>query len=92
MQRNSVVITYSMGMDCKQASYIVKTAKRYQSECTMIYHGKKGVMKSLLNLVSLLVPMGAECEVLVEGPDEVVCMDNLLKTMKTNKLIKKDEL
>ncbi|MCF0113863.1 MAG: HPr family phosphocarrier protein [Erysipelotrichaceae bacterium] len=87
MQKNSILIKYAVGMDCKQASHIVKTAKQYESECTMIYHGKVGVMKSLLNLVSLLVPCGATCDVIVEGTDEAVCMSELMKTMQAHNLI-----
>lgn len=71
MQRHRLKIINKLGLHARAAVKLVNTASRYQSEILLLYNNREINAKSVMNLMIIGAPKGAEIELLVTGDDEV---------------------
>jgi phosphocarrier protein HPr len=72
--RRSVRIRNRLGLHARAAARFVHTASRYRSQVSASRDGRTMDGKSILGILLLAAPQGAEIELVVEGPDEEEAM------------------
>ncbi|MFZ0369480.1 MAG: phosphocarrier protein HPr [Halobacillus sp.] len=70
MKEHSMKITAADGVHARPATALVQVAGKYQSEVNLEYKGKSVNMKSIMGVMSLGIPKGAEIKFTAEGSDE----------------------
>lgn len=70
MQKNTYNITAETGVHARPATLLVNKASEFDSEIELVYNEKKVNLKSIMGVMSLGIPQGAEITIIAEGPDE----------------------
>jgi phosphocarrier protein HPr len=85
MEKNFKV-TSDSGIHARPATVLVNTASKFSSEINLEYNGKSINLKSIMGVMSLGIPEGADIKIIVEGPDAEDAMTALTETMKNEGL------
>lgn len=79
MKNKSVILRNKLGLHLRPASRIVKIAAKYRDTAVELScDGESVNAKSILGIMALVAGNGAEVEIRCEGPDEAVCLDELI--------------
>ena len=70
MKRGTFTITADTGVHARPATLLVNQAGQFESEVELIYNNKKVNLKSIMGVMSLGIPKGAEIEITATGTDE----------------------
>ncbi len=76
------------GVHARPATILVNTASQYESEITLTYNGKSVNMKSIMGLMSLGIPEGANFTISVNGTDADAALTKLTDVMATEQIAK----
>jgi len=68
----------------RPAGRIMETAKKYQSDIRLIWTDRTANAKSILDMLTLAVPPGAEVTIEADGPDAEIALDALEKLIRNN--------
>ena len=79
MVSQKVVVKNEAGLHARPASALVKVASRFKSEFFIKMYGYKVNGKSILGVMTLAAESGAEMELILDGPDEEIALDELVK-------------
>ncbi|MBM7570925.1 phosphocarrier protein HPr [Aquibacillus albus] len=82
MKERKFTITDETGIHARPATLLVNKAGQYESHIEMEYNGKTVNLKSIMGVMSLGVPKGAEILVTVDGSDEEQAMQGIEETIK----------
>ncbi|MEN1970272.1 phosphocarrier protein HPr [Lentibacillus sp. N15] len=82
MQEKTFTITADTGVHARPATLLVNKAGQYQSEVEMSYNGKTVNLKSIMGVMSLGVPKGAEIKVTANGNDEADAISGVEEVIK----------
>ena len=77
-------ITVETGVHARPATLLVNKAGQYESEIDIAYRDKKVNLKSIMGVMSLGIPNGAEVEITVDGNDEDEALDGITRIIKEN--------
>jgi len=69
------------GLHARPAAMFVQTARRFSSKIVLKKDEKIADAKNILQVLALGVDMGDEVEVVVEGPDEDLAIEELKKLL-----------
>ncbi len=69
-QHIEFIVTDPLGLYAAPATELIDFVKRFYSELTLCYEGKKVNLKSMMGVVSLGVPTKAKLEIIADGVDE----------------------
>lgn len=86
MKRNYKIIDEA-GLHARPASLLVKEAGKHANEIFIEYGEKRLTLKSILVVMSLGVPQGADITIDVEGDDADAVLDKLEAVLVDNKLV-----
>ncbi|MGI8315579.1 phosphocarrier protein HPr [Halobacillus mangrovi] len=86
MVEKTFTITSSDGVHARPATVLVQNAGKYESEINLHYKEKAVNLKSIMGIMSLGIPSGAEVKITAEGSDEQEAIDHLATTMKNESL------
>lgn len=75
-------ITSESGVHARPATILVQAVSKFQSEINLEYKGKSVNLKSIMGVMSLGVPEGAEIMVTAEGPDEYDALKAIEEAIK----------
>ena len=75
----TVVITTPHGLHVRLCSAIVNTVRRHQAEVTIQKNGQTVNAASILELMSLGAPQGAELALSAKGPDAKAALESLAR-------------
>ncbi len=70
MIKRTLTVTNKLGIHARPAGMIVDITGQKESSITFIFEGTKANAKSILNVMMLAVPPGAEIQVEIDGEDE----------------------
>lgn len=70
MQKNTYNITAETGVHARPATLLVNKASEFDSEIELVYNEKKVNLKSIMGVMSLGIPQGAEITIIAKGSDE----------------------
>ncbi|WP_156646088.1 phosphocarrier protein HPr [Lentibacillus sp. JNUCC-1] len=82
MKEQTFTITAETGVHARPATLLVNKAGQYQSEVEVSYNGKTVNLKSIMGVMSLGIPKGAEITVKVDGNDEEDAMNGVAEVIK----------
>ncbi|WP_087972726.1 phosphocarrier protein HPr [Oceanobacillus rekensis] len=82
MKTQTFTITAETGVHARPATLLVNKAGQYNSEVELSYSGKKVNLKSIMGVMSLGIPKGAEIEVSAEGNDEEEALNGVKEVIK----------
>jgi len=69
------------GLHARPAAMFVQTARKFSSKIMLRKAGKIADSKNILQVLALGVDMGDEVEVVAEGPDEDMAIEELAKLL-----------
>ncbi|ALX47222.1 phosphocarrier protein HPr [Lentibacillus amyloliquefaciens] len=70
MQEKTFTITADTGVHARPATLLVNKAGQFESEIEISYNGKDVNLKSIMGVMSLGIPKGAEVKITTNGGDE----------------------
>jgi phosphocarrier protein HPr len=76
-------IINKLGLHARPSAMLVTTASKYNSEVYFTKNGLRVNGKSILGVMMLAAEMGSELLIEVDGPDEQLSMDELLKVIES---------
>lgn len=82
MRTEKFIITSETGVHARPATLLVNTASRFASDIEISYKEKRVNLKSIMGVMSLGVPQGAEVEITVNGSDEDEALEAVTKIIK----------
>ncbi|GMB08661.1 phosphocarrier protein [Thermolongibacillus altinsuensis] len=74
-------VTAESGIHARPATMLVQTASKFDSEISLEYNGKKVNLKSIMGVMSLGIPKGAQIKISAEGSDAAEAMNALTETL-----------
>ncbi|MFC7064075.1 phosphocarrier protein HPr [Halobacillus seohaensis] len=86
MVEKTFKITSSDGVHARPATVLVQNAGKYASDSNLHYKEKAVNLKSIMGIMSLGIPSGAEVKITAEGSDEQEAIEHLATTMKNEGL------
>ncbi|ENH95571.1 phosphocarrier protein HPr [Gracilibacillus halophilus YIM-C55.5] len=81
MKEQTFTISSDTGIHARPATLLVNKAGQYESHVELHYNGKTVNLKSIMGVMSLGVPKGAEVRITIDGNDEEQAMDGVTETM-----------
>ncbi|WP_068672783.1 phosphocarrier protein HPr [Oceanobacillus sp. Castelsardo] len=82
MKSQTFKITAESGVHARPATLLVNKAGQFESEVNVNYKGKSVNLKSIMGVMSLGIPSGAEIEITTEGNDEEEALNALAEVVK----------
>ncbi|UAT32531.1 phosphocarrier protein HPr [Bacillus badius] len=87
MERAFTIIDEA-GIHARPASILVQTVSKFSADVNLEYKGKKVNLKSILGVMSLGIPEGAEINISASGEDEAEAIQTITEVLKKEKLAK----
>ncbi|AZU63792.1 phosphocarrier protein HPr [Neobacillus mesonae] len=88
MAEKQFTIIDETGIHARPATLLVQAAGRFNSEINMEYKGKSVNLKSIMGVMSLGIPKGAEIKISAEGSDADEALKALEETLVNQGLAK----
>lgn len=82
----TVKITDETGVHARPATVLVNKAGSFSSDMTLEYKEKSINLKSIMGVMSLGIPQGAEIKIIADGSDEQEALDAVIGVMKSEGL------
>lgn len=82
MQEKTFTITADTGVHARPATLLVNKAGQFESEVEVAYNNKSVNLKSIMGVMSLGIPKGAEVKVTVNGTDEEEAIKSVEEVIK----------
>ncbi|QAS51855.1 phosphocarrier protein HPr [Halobacillus litoralis] len=82
MAEQTMKITAAEGVHARPATALVQVAGKYQADVNLEYKGKSVNMKSIMGVMSLGIPNGAEVTFKAEGSDEAEAVEAVVAKAK----------
>jgi phosphocarrier protein HPr len=70
------------GIHARPSTVLVSTASKYKSDVSLEYNGKQVNLKSIMGVMSLGIPKGANVKVIANGEDEASVITSLDEVME----------
>jgi phosphocarrier protein len=77
MSQKVIKVINPLGIHARPAAKIVECAGRFSSDIWLQYNGKEIDAKSIMSVLMLAAPVGAELGLRIEGSDESLARDAL---------------
>ncbi|QDP40962.1 phosphocarrier protein HPr [Radiobacillus kanasensis] len=82
MKEKTFTITDDTGVHARPATLLVNKAGQFESEVEMHYNGKTVNLKSIMGVMSLGVPKGAQIKITADGSDEEQALQGIEEVIK----------
>ncbi|MBQ9047700.1 MAG: HPr family phosphocarrier protein [Solobacterium sp.] len=87
METLSVTVIDPVGLHARPATVAVNTASKCKSEIKISYKGRTVNMKSIMGVMSLGIPTGAEITITCEGDDEKTAAEQIETILRDQQVI-----
>ena len=64
------IVKANNGLTARLSTQIVAEANRFKSKCTLKVMDEEAELKSIMNVMALVVPTGNKFSIIIEGDDE----------------------
>jgi len=78
-----VLVSNSKGLHARPATLLVRKAASFKSDIGIEYLGKKANIKSLIGILSLGVGPNTTVNVIVNGDDEKLALEEIIKLINS---------
>ncbi|MFP3125166.1 MULTISPECIES: phosphocarrier protein HPr [Bacillaceae] len=82
MAELKVKVTSDSGIHARPATVLVQSASKFESNVELHYNGKTVNLKSIMGVMALGIPQGADIAITAEGSDEAAAITALQETLK----------
>jgi Phosphotransferase System HPr (HPr) Family len=82
MTEKTVVVIDPSGIHARPATVLVGAAGGFDSDLKLEYNGNQVNLKSVMGVMSLAIPNGAEVKIIAEGSDEQEAIDTIYAAMQ----------
>jgi len=82
MKEQTYKITADTGVHARPATLLVNKAGQYEAEVELTYNEKTVNLKSIMGVMSLGIPKGAEVKITAAGGDEEEAMEGIDNVIK----------
>ena len=79
MKSKEVTIELASGLEARPVAMLVQVASQYESRIYMEYANKKVNAKSIMGMMSLVLPVGEKVVVTADGSDEDTAIESIEK-------------
>ena len=79
MISKKIIIKLPTGLEARPVALLVQVASQYESKVYVESENKRVNAKSIMGMMTLGLAAGEEVEVIIDGVDEAVAMDNIEK-------------
>lgn len=86
MAKKTMTITDETGVHARPATILVNKAGGFKSDIQLAYNGKSVNLKSIMGVMSLGIPQGAEITISAEGDDAEEAVNTIAETIKSEGL------
>ncbi|HEY8888814.1 MAG TPA: HPr family phosphocarrier protein [Clostridium sp.] len=83
MVTREVLVSNSKGLHARPATLLVRKAASFKSDIGIEYLGKKANIKSLIGILSLGVGPNTTVNVIVNGDDEKLALEEIIKLINS---------
>lgn len=87
MESRTYIIKDKAGLHARPASLLCSAAGKFQGDIDIIYNGNRNTLKSIMIIMSLGVPQGAEITLEANGEGEGEIIAELTRILKEHELI-----
>ncbi len=84
MIERDITLTHKFGLHGRPSLKLATEASKFASRIEISFNGDRVDAKSMLNLLSLGVPMGGVIRLYVEGADEMLAADTIADLVHRN--------
>ncbi|MCM3568171.1 phosphocarrier protein HPr [Neobacillus mesonae] len=88
MAEKQFTVIDETGIHARPATLLVQAAGKFNSDINLEYKGKSVNLKSIMGVMSLGIPVGAEIKITAEGNDAEAALNALAETMAKEGLAK----
>lgn len=82
MTQKTVKVIDPSGIHARPATVLVGAAGGFESDLKLEYNGNQVNLKSVMGVMSLAIPHGAEVTIIAEGADEEAAIASIYEAMK----------
>lgn len=82
MAELKVKVTSDSGIHARPATVLVQSASKFESNVELHYNGKSVNLKSIMGVMALGIPQGADISITAEGADATTAITALQETLK----------
>lgn len=82
MESRTFTITADTGVHARPATLLVNQAGQFESEIELQYNDKTVNLKSIMGVMSLGIPKGAEIRITATGSDEESAIESITEIIK----------
>ncbi|MCM2531238.1 phosphocarrier protein HPr [Neobacillus pocheonensis] len=82
MAEKTFTVIDQAGIHARPATFLVSTASQFKSDVKLEYKEKQVNLKSIMGVMSLGIPSGAEIKILAEGEDGDEAVQKLEEVLK----------
>ncbi len=76
------------GLTSRLSAQIVNEANKFKSDCTIVVTDEEADLKSIMNVMALVVPHGEDFTITIEGEDEAIAESKMIEKLKALNLNK----
>lgn len=87
MKQQIFVIKSSNGLSSRASANLVSEANRYKSDIYLNYANEQANLKSIMNVMALVIRQNETFEITAEGPDEGEALQSIYDLMNEIQLI-----
>ena len=87
MTEVKVLVIDPVGLHARPATVAVNAASKCKCKVTISYKGRSVDMKSIMGVMSLGIPTQSEIVITCDGEGEEECINSIVETLKTQKVI-----
>lgn len=84
MIEKELTVNHRFGLHGRPSLRLAEAASKFESDVEVVFEGDRVDAKSVLNLISLGVPCGGRMKFIVDGPDEVEAIEELVSLVERN--------
>ncbi|MFJ6412148.1 phosphocarrier protein HPr [Terribacillus saccharophilus] len=84
MQEKTFTITSETGIHARPATLLVNKAGQFNSEIELAFKEKKVNLKSIMGVMSLGVPQGAQVVITADGNDEAAAIEGIQEVLENH--------
>ncbi|KGM46299.1 phosphocarrier protein HPr [Neobacillus niacini] len=81
MVEKKFTVVDKTGIHARPATVLVQTASKFDSNINLAFNGKEVNLKSIMGVMSLGIPFGANITIIASGPDEEEAITALSDTL-----------
>lgn len=86
MINRTFTVIEEVGIHTRPASILVQAASQYRAEVNIEYNGRSVNLKSIVGVMSLGVPYGAQIHIAAAGSDEDMAIQGIEEALKSEGL------